>query len=119
MMGVPSLRRGVVLHQLLNMIWKWFGKYSRVLGTFKELLDFLTMGAITGKMEFPTYLTRVLNLAFIVSSGVLIFRIVLLLLGFSFLLLAGGWCGLNRIHLFGFCRIFSFSASRIRVRGLT
>lgn len=108
-----------MLHQLLTMIRKWFGKYRRVLGTFKEPLDFLTMGVVTGKMEFPTYLTWVLNLAFIVSSGVLIFRVILLLLGFPFLLLARGWCGLNCIHLFSFGRIFNFSASRIRVRGLT
>ena len=51
-----------MLHQLLTMIQKWFSKYYRVLGTFKELLDFLPMGAVAGKMEFPTYLTRVLDL---------------------------------------------------------
>ena len=79
-----------MLHQLLTMIGKWFGKYRRMLGTFKEPLDFLPMGAVMGKMVFPTNLTGVLNLAFIVSSGVLIFRIVLLLLGFSLFLLARG-----------------------------
>ena len=49
------------------------------------------MGAVSGKMEFPTYLTRVIDLTFVVSSGVLVFGIILLLLGFSFLLFAGGW----------------------------
>ena len=101
MVIIPSLRRGVMLHQLLPMIGKWFGQYSCVLGTFQKALDFLPMGAVMSEIEFPTNLARVLNLAFIISSGILISWIILLLLGFPFLLLAGGWCGLNCIHLFG------------------
>jgi len=90
-----------MLHQLLPMIGKWFGQYSCVLGAFQKALDFLPMGAVTCEMEFPTNLTGILNLAFIISSGILISWIILLLFRFPFLLFAGGWCGLNRIHLFG------------------
>ena len=79
-----------MLHQLLTLVWERVSKYCRVLGTFKEPLDFIPMGTVSGEMEFPTYLTRVLDLAFIISSGILVFGIILLFLGFSFLLFAGG-----------------------------
>ena len=45
------------------------------------------MGTVSNEMEFPTYLTRVLDLAFVVSSGVLISWIILLLFGFPLVLL--------------------------------
>ena len=120
MMGVPSLRRGVVLDQLLTLIGKRVSKYCRMLGAFKKPLDFISMGTVSGEMEFPTYLTRVLDLAFIVSSGVLISWIILLLFGFPLVFLfVGGWWGLNCIHLLGLSRIFSFRPSRIRSKGLS
>ena len=99
------------MHQLLPMIGEWFGKHGRVLGSFEEPLDFLLMGAVAGEMIFPTNLAWVLDLAFIISSGILISQVILLLLRFPFLLLTGGWCGLDRIHLFGLSRIFSLSVS--------
>ena len=89
-MGVPSLRRGVVLHQLLTLIRKQVSKHCRMLGTFEEPLDFIPMGTVSSEMEFPTYLTRVLDLAFIVSSGVLISWIILLLFGFPLVFLFSG-----------------------------
>ena len=79
-----------MLNQLLILIWEHVSEYYRMLGTFKEPLDFLPMGEVMGKVEFPTYLTRVLDLTFVVSSGVLVFGIILFILGFSFLLFAGG-----------------------------
>ena len=79
-----------MLDQLLTLIVKQVSKYCRMLGTFEEPLDFFLMGTIAGKMEFPTYLTWVLDLMFVVSSGVLFFGIILLLLGFSLFLFAGG-----------------------------
>ena len=68
------------MHQLLPMIGEWFGKHGRVLGSFEEPLDFLPMGAVAGEMIFPTNLAWVLDLAFIINSGNLISRVILLLL---------------------------------------
>ena len=79
------------MHQLLPMIGEWFGKHGRVLGSFKEPLDFISMGAVFSKMEFPTYLAGVLDLAFIIiSSGVLISWIFLLIFGFPLVILFPG-----------------------------
>ena len=91
-----------------------------MLGTFKEPLDFVPMGTVTAEMEFPTYLTRVLDLAFFISSGVLISWIILLLFGFPLVLLfVGGLWGLNHIYLLGLSRIFSFRPNQIHSRGLS
>ena len=79
-----------MLGQLLTLIWKHVSEYCRMLVTFEKPLDFIPVGTVSGKMEFPTYLTRVLDLTFIVSSGVLVFGIILLLLGFPFFLFAEG-----------------------------
>ena len=79
-----------MLNQLLTLIWKRVSEYCRMLGTFKKPLDFVPMGTVSGEMEFPTYLTRVLDLAFIISSGVLISWIFLLLFGFPLILLFPG-----------------------------
>ena len=80
-----------MLNQLLTLIGKWVSEYCRMLGTFEEPLDFIPMGTVAGKMEFPTYLTRVLDLAFIViNSGILVFGIILLLLGFPLVFLFAG-----------------------------
>ena len=68
------------MHQLLPMIGEWFSKHNRVLGSFEEPLDFLLMGAVAGEMIFPTNLAWVLNLARVISSGVLVSCVVLLLL---------------------------------------
>ena len=68
------------MHQLLPMIGERFGQNSRVLWSFEEPLDFLPMGAVTGEMIFPTNLAWVLDLACIISSGILVSCVILLLL---------------------------------------
>ena len=83
-----------MLNQLLILIGKQVNDYCRMLGTFKEPLEFFPMGTISSEMKFAAYLAGILDLAFIIiSSGVLIFWIVLLLFGFPLVLLFPGGHG--------------------------